>query len=132
MFDILLVRGLCSLHVHDVDKASLRWGLLSPEPPSNKSALLALLHWTRSAGQGDVDAMVKLGDYYYHGLGLNEPDVLLKEKAAGYYQSAIETHSAVAMWNLGWMYENGIGVSQVRIVNLVDMVIYIGPGLPFG
>jgi TPR repeat protein len=76
---------------HDIDKTGLRWGLFSPEPPSNKSAQLALLHWTRSAGQGDVDAMVKLGDYYYHGLGVNEPNVLLKEKAAGYYQSAIET-----------------------------------------
>lgn len=76
--------------------------------------------------------MVKLGDYYYHGLGVNEPDVLLKEKAAGYYQSAIETHSAVAMWNIGWMYENGIGVSQVCIVRFVDIVTYTVAGLPSG
>lgn len=117
---------------YDIDKAGLRWGLRSSEPPSNKSAQLAILHWTRSAGQGDVDAMVKLGDYYYHGLGVNEPNVLLKEKAAGYYQSAIETHSAVAMWNIGWMYENGIGVPQVRIVKIVEVVTYVDTGLPSG
>jgi len=90
------------------------------------------LQWTRSAGQGDVDAMVKLGDYYYHGLGVNEPNVLLKEKAAGYYQSAIETHSAVAMWNIGWMYENGIGVPQVHIAKIVEVVTYVDAGLPSG
>jgi hypothetical protein len=71
--------------------------------------------------------MVKLGDYYYHGLGVSEPDVLLKEKAAGYYQSAIETHSAVAMWNIGWMYENGVGVPQVLIVTFVEVVTYGRP-----
>jgi len=127
---MLLCSGSGSFYA--VDKASLRWGLLSPEPPSNRSVQLALLHWTRSAGQGDVDAMVKLGDYYYHELGVNEPSVLLKEKAAGYYQSAIETHSAVAMWNIGWMYENGIGVPKVRIVSLVEVVTYVAAGFPSG
>ena len=60
--------------------------------------------------------MVKVGDYYYHGLGVDdEPEELRWEKAAGYYLSAVETQrSALAMWNLGWMYENGRGVNQVR------------------
>ena len=124
------MRGEDSLFV--IDKPGLRWALRSPEPPSNKTAQLALLHWTRSAGQGDVDAMVKLGDYHYHGLGVNEPSVLLKEKAAGYYQSAIETHSALAMWNIGWMYENGIGVPQVCIIKSVEVVTYVDAGLPSG
>ena len=36
------------------------------------------------------------------------------EKAARYYRSASDTQmSAMAMWNLGWMYENGVGVPQV-------------------
>ena len=36
------------------------------------------------------------------------------EKAARYYRSAADTQmSALAMWNLGWMYENGVGVPQV-------------------
>lgn len=35
------------------------------------------------------------------------------EKAIGAYQSAADTQaSAMAFWNLGWMYENGLGVPQ--------------------
>jgi TPR repeat protein len=38
-------------------------------------------------------------------------------KAAGSYQSAADTQaSAVAFWNLGWMYENGLGVVQVSLI----------------
>lgn len=33
--------------------------------------------------------------------------------AAAYYQTAADTSlSAMAYWNLGWMYENGIGVKR--------------------
>ena len=55
---------------------------------------------------------MKVGDYYYHGLGVpDEAEDVRFEKAAGYYQSAADTQlSALAMWNLGWMYENGKGV----------------------
>ena len=76
---------------------------------------MALTQWIRSAAQRNVDALVKVGDYYYHGLGVpDEPESVRWEKAAGYYQSAADTQmSALAMWNLGWMYENGIGVPQV-------------------
>ena len=75
-----------------------------------------MTQWTRSAAQTNVDALVKVGDYYYHGLGVSEEDEKTRmEKAARYYQSAADTQlSALAMWNLGWMYENGIGVTQVR------------------
>lgn len=83
-------------------------------------ARLALTQWTRSAGQRNIDALVKVADYHYHGLGLSdgqESDADVKfrlEKAAKYYQSASETHlSALAMWNLGWLYENGAGIPQV-------------------
>lgn len=84
--------------------------------PSNDTARLALTQWTRSAAQNNVDALVKVGDYYYHSLGVrDEPENIRWEKAAGYYQSAADTLvSALAMWNLGWMYENGVGVPQVR------------------
>ena len=60
---------------------------------------------------------MKVGDYYYHGLGVpDEPESIRWEKAAGYYQSAADTQmSALAMWNLGWMYGNGVGVKQVRV-----------------
>ncbi|KAI0918983.1 hypothetical protein AcV5_002018 [Taiwanofungus camphoratus] len=100
--------------VLDQDKSILRFTRFAPISPSNDTARLALTQWTRSAAQRNVDALVKVGDYYYHGLGVpNEPETVRWEKAAGYYQSAADTQmSALAMWNLGWMYENGIGVPQ--------------------
>ena len=97
------------------DKSILRFTRFAPYSPSNDTARLALTQWIRSAAQRNVDALVKVGDYYYHGLGVpDEPESVRWEKAAGYYQSAADTQlSALAMWNLGWMYENGIGVPQV-------------------
>lgn len=72
-------------------------------------AALALIYWIRSAKQSNIDSMVRMGDYYLEGLGTT-PDA---EKAAACYQAAAETmQSAQAMWNLGWMHENGIGVEQ--------------------
>jgi SEL1 protein len=73
---------------------------------------LALTHWTRSARQSNIDSLLKMGDYYLHGLGTphNIPD---REKSASCYQAAAETlHSAQAYWNLGWMHENGLGMGQ--------------------
>ncbi|KAL1941435.1 hypothetical protein VTO73DRAFT_7252 [Trametes versicolor] len=101
-------------YVLDQDKSILRFTRFAPYSPSNDTARLALTQWIRSAAQRNVDALVKVGDYYYHGLGVpDEPEDVRWEKAAGYYQSAADTQmSALAMWNLGWMYENGIGVPQ--------------------
>ena len=81
----------------------------------NRTAQDAIMYWTRSAAQGDVDAMVKLGDLHYHGVGIDEPPALRHEKAAGYYHAAIDAYSTIAMWNVGWMYENGVGAPQVCI-----------------
>jgi len=72
-------------------------------------AALALVHWTRSAKQNNIDSLVKMGDYYLSGLGTTPSP----ENAAACYQSAAETlQSAQAMWNLGWMHENGVGIEQ--------------------
>lgn len=74
-----------------------------------RNATLALIYWTRSAKQSNIDSMVKMGDYYLGGWGTS-PD---KERAAMCYQTAAEfQQSAQALWNLGWMHENGIGVDQ--------------------
>ena len=74
-----------------------------------RNAALALIYWTRSAKQSNIDSMVKMGDYYLGGYGI-EADM---EKAATCYQAAAEQHqSAQALWNLGWIHENGIGVEQ--------------------
>ncbi|WWC87074.1 uncharacterized protein L201_001960 [Kwoniella dendrophila CBS 6074] len=66
----------------------------------------ALTLWIRSANQDNVDAMVKVGDYYYQ-----SPDSY--DRAVAYYQTAADTQtSSMAYWNLGWMYENGHGVPR--------------------
>src|SRR4051812_31680965 len=70
---------------------------------------VALIYWTRAANQHNVDARIKMGDYYYRGLGTP----VNHEKAAACYQVAVDiNHSPLAMWNLGWMHENGIGVTR--------------------
>lgn len=89
-------------------------------PPDSELTL-----WMRSAAQDNADAMVKVGDYYYAGIGpgengtaavpanaasaAGEPDYA---KALAYYQTAADKQSAMAYWNLGYMYENGLGVPR--------------------
>ncbi|KAF8550928.1 HCP-like protein [Imleria badia] len=101
-------------YVLDQDRSILRLTSFAPIEASNDTARLALTQWARSAAQRNIDSLVKVGDYYYHGLGVpDEPESVRWEKAAKYYQSAADTQlSALAMWNLGWMYENGKGVPQ--------------------
>ncbi|KAK9474163.1 uncharacterized protein V1510DRAFT_374548, partial [Dipodascopsis tothii] len=70
---------------------------------------LALIYWTRSSKQANVDSTVKMGDYYLKGIGADRDH----DKAALCYQAAAEyQQSALALWNLGWMHENGLGVEQ--------------------
>ncbi|CAE6466148.1 unnamed protein product [Rhizoctonia solani] len=90
----------------DQDKSSLRE---YQQPSNDSSTRLALQHYTRSAAQRNVDALVKVADYHFYGLGTPK-DVA---KAVGYYSAAVDTQvSALAMWNLGWCYEYGIGVPK--------------------
>ena len=82
-------------------------------PSFLRNAALALIYWTRSAKQQNVDSLVKMGDYYLSGHGASSNP----ERASTCYQSAAEgmhesLHSAQALWNLGWMHENGLGVEQ--------------------
>ncbi|KAI5308389.1 ERAD-associated protein [Ascosphaera atra] len=79
-----------------------------------RNSTLALVYYTRSAQQTtidsfNIDSLVKMGDYYLKGTG-TEASI---DKAFTCYQSAAEGHrSAQALWNLGWMHENGYGVTQ--------------------
>ncbi|PHH75988.1 hypothetical protein CDD82_4200 [Ophiocordyceps australis] len=70
---------------------------------------LALIYWTRSSRQSNIDALVRMGDYYFYGIG-TERDV---GKALQCYTGASDySQSAQALFNLGWMHENGIGMTQ--------------------
>ncbi|KAL4766648.1 ubiquitin ligase complex subunit HRD3 [Aspergillus foveolatus] len=84
-------------------------GLRKSRSPLLKNAALALIQWTRSAKQANVDSLLKMGDYYLSGNGID----IDTEKASTCYHTAAEAHfSAQAYWNLGWMHENGIAVEQ--------------------
>jgi SEL1 protein len=73
----------------------------------------AFMNWQRAANQDYPVARVKLGDYKYYGLG-SDTDL---EEAAEHYKIAAQAHqSAQAMFNLGYMHENGLGVKKVHIL----------------
>lgn len=70
---------------------------------------LALIYYTRSHRQGNIDSLVKMGDYYLDGVG-SDRDI---DKAVKCYMGAAEyQQSAQALFNLGWMHENGVGLDQ--------------------
>ncbi|KAI1098577.1 HCP-like protein [Jackrogersella minutella] len=80
-----------------------------PKPSLLLNTALALIYWTRSAIQQNIDSLVKMGDYYLDGIG-TEPAL---DKAAQCYTGASEYfQSAQALYNLGWMHENGVGLTQ--------------------
>ncbi|XP_055848390.1 protein sel-1 homolog 1 isoform X2 [Episyrphus balteatus] len=66
-------------------------------------------YWKRAAAQGYSAAQVKLGDYYYYGWGT----AVDFESAASLYRKASEQHfNAQAMFNLGYMHEQGLGMKK--------------------
>lgn len=81
----------------------------APRPSLLRNPSLGLIYWTRSSRQGNIDSLVKMGDYYLAGVGA-EADV---DKAVQCYTGAADYHqSAQALYNLGWMHEYGIGLDQ--------------------
>ncbi len=59
---------------------------------------------------GYAEARVKLGDYYYYGQGTS----VNYEVAAHQYRMASDKQTcAQAMFNLGYMYQEGLGLEKV-------------------
>ncbi|KAK9777249.1 hypothetical protein SCAR479_05978 [Seiridium cardinale] len=80
-----------------------------PKSKLLQDSALALLYWTRSAIQSNIDSLVKMGDYYLSGIG-TEAAI---DKAAQCYTGASEHfQSGQALYNLGWMHEHGVGLTQ--------------------
>jgi len=69
----------------------------------------ALNFYSLSAGQGVAESYLRIGDFYYYGLGGLQRD---KPEAAFYYQIAADLRHTHAMFNLGIMHELGDGVVQ--------------------
>lgn len=96
--------------------AGLSTGLSTASSMMN-DASLALTMWARSASQDNSDSILKLGDYHHFGLGLSPPHPDYEKSASCYMRAAdgipgAQPASAQAMWNLGWMHENGVGMEQ--------------------
>jgi len=75
----------------------------------NETYARSLLQWTRSASQGYSIARVKVGDYHFYGMGTKVD----YEAAALHYRVASDReHNAQAMFNLGYMHEQGLGLKK--------------------
>lgn len=76
---------------------------------ATESAAASMMLYKFAALQGNVDANLKIGDYYYYGKGGHQVDFT---KASAHYSLASKRSNAQAMFNLALMYEHGIGVEQ--------------------
>ena len=76
---------------------------LAQENASNERAIDEL---EKAAAEGDVKAMLYLGDIYGHGVGIAK-DIT---KAETWYKRAAERGNAMAMFSLGEMYLLGNGI----------------------
>eukprot|EP00960_Hanusia_phi_P071185 767491-Hanusia_phi.AAC.5 len=68
----------------------------------------ALNAFELSAQQGNSAAELKIGDYYYFGMGT----AVNFRKAVAHYRAASEARNAQAMFNLAYMHEHGIGLPK--------------------
>jgi len=68
----------------------------------------ALVMYSRAAQQGNVQAELKLGDYYYYGYGV----AVELEQAVHHYRAAAESRNAQAMFDLAYMYAHGLGLTR--------------------
>ena len=88
----------------------------------NETYSRALLQWSRAAEQGYAIARVKVGDYYFYGLGTK----VNYEMAALQYRLASDKQAnAQAMFNLGYMHEQGFGLKKVRTISSTVLKIFL-------
>jgi len=68
--------------------------------------------FSRAASQGNVMAKLRLGDWYYYdlgGLSVTSSDSNFKHSVS-YYRSASLNQNSQALFNMGFMYQFGLGV----------------------
>lgn len=70
---------------------------------------------------GYVEARVKMGDYYYYGYGT---EVNYEASASQYRIASDKQASSQAMFNLGYMYEQGLGLEKVSHRSLTMLCIF--------
>jgi len=118
----IMDQGLGMDIVEEVGKQMARQNPLDAESESDDTSssptrrppfryLLAHRHWRMAAQQGNVEALRMLGDYAFEGLvtPTSEPDY---KRAFQMYERASEHRDAQSMFNLGYMYEHGLGLDS--------------------
>ncbi|KAL3241606.1 ubiquitin ligase complex subunit HRD3 [Nakaseomyces bracarensis] len=75
-----------------------------PPQTTDERKKLAISYYTRAFKQGNTDAAVVAGDIYFRMSNFT--------KAMSLYQSAALKFSPQALWNIGYMYEHGLGVEK--------------------
>lgn len=91
-----------------------------PEPNESPEKLNAAVNYlTKLSHQYNSDSVVLLGDLFYHNkindsATLNETELRNRNlaRAARLYQESTSWISSQGSWNLGYMYELGLGVDQ--------------------
>ena len=76
--------------------------------------------YERAATQGNAEASLKLGDFFYGGRGRDDGDAAESEdevearlqRAVAHYQAAHDLRLARATFNLAWCYQRGAGVRR--------------------
>jgi hypothetical protein len=97
-----------------VDECEIRGGEYVKFARANFGTAMQV--WKESAGKGDPQAQVYVGEIYEKGLGL-PPDYA---QAAIWYQKAADQGYARGLSNLAYLYEQGLGVPKdpVKALNL--------------
>ena len=80
-------------------------------PELTDSNYRAFHQWTRSADQGYSLSKIRLGDYNYYGIG-RPVDY---QSAVNEYREAAKAQDPQAKFNMGYMYERGLGVAKVIV-----------------
>ena len=70
---------------------------------------------------GYVEARVKMGDYYYYGYGT---EVNYEASASHYRIASDKQASPQAMFNLGYMYEQGLGLEKVSCQSFTLLCVF--------
>jgi SEL1 protein len=90
---------------YEVAQSNAAWiydkGLSSLYSDGNTTYQLAFEYFRNSAEQKNAASLLKLGDYYFYGLGTP----VNYEKAALYYQAASDMRNAQAAFNVGYLHQ---------------------------
>ncbi|KAH3761076.1 Sel1l protein [Pelomyxa schiedti] len=90
---------------HDYTKA-LRYLLMSAEQHTSTGQPENVLRVGGASFHGD--SLVRIGDYYYYGKGVNESH----QTASTWYKAAAEAGNPEALFYVGWMHHFGVGLPK--------------------